>query len=71
MALGARRAFVLMGVIWGVWYWPVIATGHDYWLDYPCAPWLGLLAMVWFTFLIGTERSWAGGRCAVGACGLQ
>ena len=27
MPLGARRAFILMGVIWGVWHWPVIAMG--------------------------------------------
>ncbi|MDI7247255.1 MAG: CPBP family intramembrane metalloprotease [Bacillota bacterium] len=59
MPLGARRAFVLMGVIWGVWHWPVIAMGHNYGLDYPGAPWLGMLAMVWFTFLIGTFLGWA------------
>lgn len=52
--LGGRRAFLLMGLIWGVWHWLVIAMGHNYGLDYPGAPWLGMLAMVWFTFLIGT-----------------
>lgn len=59
MPLGGRRAFLLMGLIWGVWHWPVIAMGHNYGSEYPGAPWLGMLAMVWFTFLIGTFLGWA------------
>ncbi|MCJ7530421.1 MAG: CPBP family intramembrane metalloprotease [Anaerolineales bacterium] len=59
MPLGGRKAMILMGIIWGVWHWPVIAMGHNYGLDYPGFPWLGLLAMVWFTFLIGTVIGWA------------
>jgi membrane protease YdiL (CAAX protease family) len=58
MPLGGRRAMVLIGVIWGVWHWPVIAMGYNYGLSYPGAPWLGMLAMVWFTFLIGTFLGW-------------
>ncbi len=58
LPLGERRAFVLMGVIWGVWHWPVIAMGYNYGADYPGAPWLGMLAMVWFTLLIGTLIGW-------------
>ncbi len=58
MPLGGRRAIVLIGAIWGVWHWPVIAMGHNYGLDYSGAPWLGMLAMVWFTFLIGTFLGW-------------
>lgn len=59
MPLGGRKAMILMGIIWGVWHWPVITMGHNYGLDYPGFPWLGLLAMVWFTFLIGTLFGWA------------
>ncbi|MCL5994908.1 MAG: CPBP family intramembrane metalloprotease [Chloroflexi bacterium] len=59
MPLGGRRAMLLMGVIWGVWHWPVIAMGHNYGLNYPGAPWLGLLMMVWFTFVAGTFLGWA------------
>ena len=59
MPLGGRRAFLLMGVIWGIWHWPVIAMGHNYGLDYAGAPWLGMLAMVWFTFVVGTFLGWA------------
>ena len=58
MALGPRRAMLLMGLIWGVWHWPVIVMGHNYGLDYPGAPWLGPLAMVWFTFVCGTVLGW-------------
>ena len=47
-----------MGIIWGVWHWPIIAMGHNYGLDYPGAPWLGMLAMTWFTFVAGTFLGW-------------
>jgi len=58
MPLGARKAMLWMGLIWGVWHWPVIAMGHNYGLDYPGAPWLGLVAMVLFTFVCGTLLGW-------------
>ncbi|MFP3897021.1 MAG: CPBP family intramembrane glutamic endopeptidase [Anaerolineales bacterium] len=56
--LGPRRGMVLMGLIWGVWHWPVILMGHNYGLLYPGAPLLGPLAMVWFTFVVGTFLGW-------------
>ncbi len=59
MPLGARKAVLLTGVIWGVWHWPVIAMGHNYGLDYPGAPWLGMLAMVWFCILLAIFLGWA------------
>ena len=46
MPLGFRKAMLLMGLIWGVWHWPLIAMGHNYGLDYFGAPWTGMLA--WF-----------------------
>ena len=58
MAFGYRKAMVLMGLIWGVWHWPVIAMGHNYGLHYPGYPWAGMLAMVWFTFQLGILLSW-------------
>jgi membrane protease YdiL (CAAX protease family) len=58
MPLGGRRAMILGGIIWGVWHWPVIAMGHNYGLDYPGAPWLGVLAMTWFTITSGTFLGW-------------
>ena len=62
MLLGARKAMLLMGVIWGVWHWPVIAMGHNYGVDYPGAPWLGMLMMVLFCFLCGTLLGWIAWR---------
>jgi membrane protease YdiL (CAAX protease family) len=62
MPLGERATYLLMGLIWGVWHWPVIAMGHNYGLyglDYPGAPWAGMLAMVWFTLVLGTFLGWA------------
>jgi membrane protease YdiL (CAAX protease family) len=59
IGLGARKAMLLMGVIWGLWHAPVIAMGHNYGLEYPGAPWLGILAMTWFTFGLGTFLGWA------------
>jgi membrane protease YdiL (CAAX protease family) len=58
LPLGVRPMFVISGLIWGVWHWPIIAMGHNYGLDYPGAPWLGLLAMVWFTFIVGIFLGW-------------
>ncbi len=58
MPLGGRKAVLLMGLIWGVWHWPIILMGHNYGLDYPGAPWLGPLAMVWFTLILSIFLGW-------------
>jgi membrane protease YdiL (CAAX protease family) len=58
LPMGSRKAVLLGGVIWGVWHWPLIAMGHNYGLDYAGAPWLGMLAMVWFTTSLGILFSW-------------
>jgi len=59
MPLGGRKALLLTGLVWGVWHWPVIAMGHNYGLDYPGAPWGGILMMIWFTLVSGTLIGWA------------
>lgn len=56
--IGARKALILSGLIWGIWHWPVIAMGHNYGLDYPGFPWLGMLAMVWFSVWVGIFFGW-------------
>jgi membrane protease YdiL (CAAX protease family) len=58
MPLGWRRAMVLMGIIWGVWHWPILAMGYNYGMEYAGAPWLGMLAFVWFTMTFGTLLGW-------------
>ncbi|MCL4504899.1 MAG: CPBP family intramembrane metalloprotease [Chloroflexi bacterium] len=59
MPLGGRAAMVVMGIIWGVWHWPLIAMGHNYGVGYAGGPWLGMLAMLWFTLAVGTLLGWA------------
>jgi membrane protease YdiL (CAAX protease family) len=59
MPLGGRQAMVWMGLVWGLWHAPIIAMGHNYGLDYPGAPWLGILAMIWAMFILGTFLGWA------------
>ncbi len=58
MPLGGKKAVLILGVIWGVWHWPVILMGYNYGFDYPGAPWLGLLGMAWFTIMLGIIISW-------------
>jgi membrane protease YdiL (CAAX protease family) len=62
MPLGARKAMMIMGAIWGIWHAPIIAMGHNYGTNYPGAPWSGILMMVWFTFVFGTFIGWASWR---------
>lgn len=46
--LGKRRGILLLGVIWGVWHYPVIWMGHNY----PGHPLLGTLLMTAYTVLL-------------------
>lgn len=58
LPLGGHKTMLLMGVIWGVWHWPIIAMGQNYGLEYPSAPWGGMLMMLWFTLTLGTLLGW-------------
>jgi uncharacterized protein len=58
MPLGGRKAMLLMGVIWGVWHWPVIFMGYEYGFSYPGYPWAGPLLFIWATFGMGTFLGW-------------
>jgi uncharacterized protein len=58
MPLGNRKAVLLVGIIWGVWHWPVILMGYNYGLDYFGAPILGPIAMVWFTLALSVIFGW-------------
>jgi membrane protease YdiL (CAAX protease family) len=55
LPLGQRKMYLLVGIIWGAWHWPVIWMGFNY----PGYPLLGSLAMLWFTFVVGTFLGWA------------
>ena len=58
LPLGERQTFLLMGVIWGVWHAPLIVMGQNYGLEYPGAPWAGILLYLWIAFLMGTFYGW-------------
>jgi membrane protease YdiL (CAAX protease family) len=45
LKLGRVRGVLLVGVIWGVWHWPIILMGYNY----PGHPLLGLLLMTLYT----------------------
>jgi uncharacterized protein len=51
--MGRVRGVALLGVIWGIWHWPVIWMGYNF----PGHPYLGSLLMVLFSsglaFLLG------------------
>ncbi len=58
LVLGARKTILLTGLIWGVWHWPIILMGYNYGKTYFGAPFLGPLAMVWFTLSLSAIFGW-------------
>jgi membrane protease YdiL (CAAX protease family) len=56
--LGWQKAMLWMGLTWGLWHWPLLALGYNYGLEYPGAPWLGMVVFLWFTFAAGTFLGW-------------
>jgi uncharacterized protein len=58
MPLGGRKAMLLIGLIWGVWHWPVIFMGYEYGFKYPGFPWVGPLLFIWFTLALGIFQGW-------------
>jgi membrane protease YdiL (CAAX protease family) len=61
MPLGERKAFVLTGIIWGLWHAPIIAMGYNYGnfdLNYFGAPWTGILMMTLATVWLGIFFGW-------------
>jgi membrane protease YdiL (CAAX protease family) len=53
--LGRIRGVGLLGIIWGIWHWPVIWMGYNY----PGQPVLGSLLMVVFTVLLAYFLAYA------------
>lgn len=58
LPLGPRRAVLVLGIVWGVWHWPLTVIGHNYGLEYPYAPFPGMLVMLWFTTVVGIVFAW-------------
>ena len=53
--LGRVRGIFLLGVIWGIWHWPVIWMGYDY----PEHPLLGSLFMVAYCIILAYFLAYA------------
>ena len=51
--MGKKRGILLLGIIWGIWHYPVILMGHNY----PGRPLLGVVLMTIYTiglaFILG------------------
>ncbi|WKY47285.1 CPBP family intramembrane metalloprotease [Eubacteriaceae bacterium ES3] len=70
-----RLSVIISGAIWGLWHAPVIAMGHNYGLDYPFFPWLGIFAMIlwcivlaaFFSFVTIKTKSWLPASIAHGS----
>jgi len=53
-ALGQKRSYLLIGLIWGVWHAPIILQGYNY----PTNPYLGVLWMIIFCVLLSYILCW-------------
>lgn len=59
LPLGERKAYLISGLIWGVWHAPVILMGYNYGTGYPGAPWSGVVMFIFISFVLGTFFGWA------------
>lgn len=54
----AAFSAVAIGIIWGLWHAPITALGHNYELDYPGWPVVGIVAMCCFCVVLSCLFSW-------------
>lgn len=56
---GCRKGWLLGGIIWGAWHWPLIwLIGYEYGTDYAGFPIVGMLIFCVFTIAIGILCDW-------------
>ncbi len=48
-----NAAMVVGGVLWGLWHAPLTCHGHDFGMDYPFFPYLGIILMCVFCIFTG------------------
>ncbi len=52
-----RTAVALCGVIWGIWYAPLVIVGYNYGINYAGYPYTGIVAICVFCLVIGVFLS--------------
>ena len=56
---GRRKGWILGGIIWGAWHWPIIwLIGYEYGFGYIGFPVVGMLVFCIFTVAIGILCDW-------------
>lgn len=46
---GVSGGVIIGGILWGIWHWPFLITGHAFGTDYPLFPFSGFLVFTAFT----------------------
>ena len=52
--VGMPKALIIGGIIWGVWHAPLTCVGHNFGMDYPGFPYVGIIVMCLFCTVLGT-----------------
>ncbi len=52
--VGKPKALLIGGIIWGLWHAPLTCVGHNYWMDYPGFPYVGIILMCLMCTALGT-----------------
>ncbi len=55
---GVFKAMVICGLVWGIWYAPLIIHGHDFGTDYFGAPITGILTLCVYYILLSMFFTW-------------
>ncbi len=51
---GVRKAILINGVVWGIWYIPLVILGHNYGTSYGFYPYIGILLTIISCISIGS-----------------
>ena len=52
--VGMPKAIIIGGIIWGLWHAPLTCVGHNFGMDYPGFPYVGIILMCLFCTALGT-----------------
>ena len=52
--VGMPKALIVGGIIWGLWHAPLTCVGHNFGMDYPGFPYVGIIVMCLFCTVLGT-----------------